>query len=73
MKIGLPQQDFPDWELTRRLGSEWERVWMEERKPLVPEQELVLWPVRVPEVQRELPWSGRARRRCGIERYRPFL
>jgi hypothetical protein len=50
-----------------------EEVWTEERKPLVLEQELVLWPARVPEVQWGLPWSGQARRRRGIERHRPFL
>ena len=72
MKIGSPPLDFQDWEQTRRLGRVEEEVWSEERKPLVPEQELALWPVRVPEVQRGLPWSERARRRCGIERHRPF-
>ena len=48
LKIGSPQLDFPDWEQTRLLGRVEEEVWTEERKPLVPEQELVLWPVRVP-------------------------
>jgi hypothetical protein len=73
LKIGSPRLDFPDWEQTRRLGRVEEEAWTEERRPLVPEQKLVLWPVRVPEVQRGLQWSGQARRRCGIERHRPFL
>ena len=73
LKIGSPRLDFPDWEQTRRLGRVEEEVWSEERKPLVPEQELVPWPARVQEVQRGPPWSGQARRRCGIERHRPFL
>ena len=73
LKIGSSQLDFPGWELTRRPGRVEEEVWTQERKPLAPEQELVLWPVRVPEVQRGLPWSEPARRRRDIERHRPFL
>jgi len=73
LKIGSPRLDFPDWEQIRRQGPVEEEVWTEERKPLAPAQEPVLWPVRVPEVQRVLPWSEQARRRCGIERHRPFL
>jgi hypothetical protein len=77
LKIGSPRLDFPDWAQTRRLVRAEEEVWTEERKLLVLELELepepVLWPAQVPEVQGGLPWSGQARRRCGIGRHRPFL
>lgn len=55
LKIGSPRLDFLDWELTRRLRPEWERVWLEELKPLALEQGWrVLWRVQEP-AQRELP------------------
>jgi hypothetical protein len=47
LKIGSPRLDFPDWAQTRRLVRAEEEVWTEERKPLVLELELVLWPAQV--------------------------